>query len=483
MARDVSTQPMIKDANDLAIGLMQVRPGEINYDTEVLLDGGASIDATTAPVPLNAASASIGALQSAGMKASPTYKTHTAGYPKTVDVNMVETTAVEYNLQVEEFLSGKGFTLLQNILDTLNTGTIHYYAIDAISQFANGPTLEFYTPIATLKPDLSLSITNDWGALPITFEAVYKDSLTNSELVYWNIDDGVTSRSDDYQPITLDPDDLVIGKMQFRLGAFATRTSGSAAAVYPVRKVVGAQNSIFVSNATGTYAGTVDGAFVITITTGGAGTSAKYTLTHPDGTVDSETAVVIGSVTLGDGISVDFANDTYVLNDVYVVGVKAGGAMAGSKTNVASPYPYLPSASSIGAVSSTDISSDITYKDHMSGYPEKKTLSILESVGLKATAAVEEMSFSARPSVNGEAVNLADAIMDSASSGALYYAPLEVIATTVSGKILSLWFPNAQLVPDAEFAPGDDWANLSISFSALSTGITGLNMAYAYVIG
>lgn len=473
MARSTATQPMVKDSGNLAIGLMKVAAAEINVTTKEFVDhAGVSADSSSIPASAHLFSShSLGALQEAGLEAVPTFKTHTSGYPKTEDARVIEATSAIFNLTMEELTGTTGLAILDDILDTLNTGTLHYYAVAATSQFAEGDRVDLYAPVTVLKPDLALNLGNDWAGLPISFEAVYKDTFTNNLLLYWDRTAGA-SRSTDYMPITIDTDDLAIGKMQFRLGKFTNRAAGTAVTM-PARKVVNAGGTATVTSS-GTYTGTVDGAFVIEVTS--SGTPDVFSWTAPDGTLTTGVSVLgPGSPQLlADGVSIVFSSTTASADgDIWVVGVETASALSGGATTIRCEYPYLPYTYSIGAVASSEISTEITYKDHFSGYPEKKTLSILEEVKITPTAAVEEIDLDQRPTTSGQATKLADAIFDSATTGNLYYAPLEIIITMLNGYSLSFWFPNVQIVPNANFAPGDDWANLSVQFSAQLPEFTG----------
>jgi hypothetical protein len=485
MTRTTATQAMTNVPENLVIGLPQMRAAEIsNIDTTPVLNdvsGTPSPDSATSPLSENE---SLGSIKEGGLTTEITMKEHGAGYPVQTDFTIVEATNASYNVTVEEFIDNKGKKLIDNILDTLETGTQHFYAIESLAMFQNGDTGSIYTPAAVLKPELNLSASNDWLGLPVSFDALYRNNFTNNKLFYWKKDSTPTSRDRTNMPLTLNPGDLLIGEMQFRVGRFATRDAGLGV-TYPARKVVGVDDTLVTSG--GTYTGGLDGAFIISITTGGADGTAAYTLTDLEGNVSSPVTIPVGggthtigvdvttsSLTSSVGVTITFAAGTYTLDDVYVIGVASPDEVTGDQTNIFCPYPYLPATTSIGSIVSTNASSDISYKDHTSGYPQVKDSSIVESTSIKFGCSVEEFNMTESNFATGRATTLVDAMFDSARSGNTYIAPLEVLLTSATGKVFSFWIANASLTPNASFAPSNDWANSPIEFVALAqSGISG----------
>jgi len=478
MVRTTDTQAMTNSPENLVIGLPQIRAAEIsNIDTAPILNdvsGTPSPDSATSPLT---ETESLGAVQAGGLSTEVTTKEHTAGYPAQTDYSIVESTAATYTATIEEFIGSRGQALLDNILDTLDTGTPHYYAIEALAMFQNGDTGSFYSPVAVLKPELNLSMSNEFGGLPVSFESLFRSEFTNNKLFYWKKDTTPTSRDRLLQPLTLDTGDLVIGEMQFRLGRFATRDAGLGA-TYAARKVVGTDDALITSG--GTYTGNLDGAFIVEITTGGADGTAGYTLTDLEGNVSAETGVPAGggthtigvdvttsALTSDVGVTITFAAGTYTAGDKWVIGVASPSEVTNTQTNIYCPYPYLPYTASVGSVVSSAINSEISYKDHFSGYPQKKDSSIMESSEIKMTCNIEEFNMTESNFADGRASTLFDAMLDSSRSGTAYVAPLEVVITSVTGKVFSFWAPNAKMNPKADINPSNDWANSPVEFLAL----------------
>ncbi len=484
MARTYDTQPMAKNPDALTIGTMKLMANEIDVTTKNFIDESTGADtgitADSSTIPTYLTSQSLGALQNAGFEATPEFVEHQAGYPKKTDVKIPTATSCNWKADMEELISAKGLYFLRKIVDSLNTGQLNYFAVGGYSQQVSGNLLKFYTPIAQLKPELNLKIGNEWGAFPLALEAVYRDDFVNKELIYYSRDVSITDRDIAYQPITVDTEGLVIGKMQVRVGKWARRGAGTAT-IFPARKVVGAVDTTMPLTSGGTYTGNIDGGYVIEILTGGVpdGTTAgAYEIFDLDGTSlgsgwipTDGSAVAVGSA----GVTVVFsATYDYTAGDKYVIGVETASALDSSATNIACPYPYLPVDYSVGALATTEITSNITYKDHYSGFPEKKTLSVLEKSEVQFNAAIEEIAPTGNPTTAGYATGLADAVIDASITGVDYYAPVEIVITGAFGRTLHFWIPNAQLIPSANFNPSDDWANLQVGFLAAQQA--GVNM-------
>lgn len=366
MARDRIYQPMTTNVGDLAIGVMKVSVGAAN---------DAQAPSVGSPVT------SLGSLKDATLSMKPTFKEHKTAYPQILDFKIADLLAANYKASVEEIGAAKTIELLAAALNTLNTGTPHYYSVQAVSEFANGGTLSMFTPYAQLKPTLNLNFGEDFTSIPFEFEALTNPAYTNKDLVY-RARANAAARSLANQAVTGDVNNLGIGMFQIRIG--------------------------------------------------------KPTLNTPTG-ITSTTPV-----------------DT-------------AGAGAVPLTN----------AHSVGAIKSADFQTNPTFKEHFSGFPKVKDLIMLESSTITVSTALEQIGAAVAPLVKGAATTPWDMLFDASVNGSLYYVPVEITANLVTGGVLSLWMPNCQIVPEADYAPGNDWASMPFKLEAqIQTGVDRVYMNY-----
>jgi hypothetical protein len=362
MARDRIYQPMTKNTGDLAIGVMKVSVGAVQ----------------DAAVPATASVTTLGSLKDATLSMKPTFKEHKTAYPQILDFKIADLLAANYKVGVEEIGSAQTIDLLTKALDTLNTGTAHYYSVEAISEFANGGILRMFTPYAQLKPTLNINFGEDFASIPFEFEALTNPSYTRKDLVYRSRL-AASQRSLDNQAVTQDVTNLGIGIMQIRIGT-------------PV-----------------------------------------------------------------------FNAPTGIYSDKPVVDNSVGAAA-------------MSSANSIGAVKNTDLQTNPTFKEHFSGFPKVKDMIMLESSTITVSTALEEISAAIAANIGaavasaiglkGAATQPFDMLFDGSVNGSLYYVPVEITANLVTGGVLSFWMPNCQVVPEADYAPSNDWASMPFKLDA-----------------
>lgn len=140
----------------------------------------------------------------------------------------------------------------------------------------------------------------------------------------------------------------------------------------------------------------------------------------------------------------------------------------------------LDETDSVGAIKSAALNTNPTFKEHFSGFPKVKDLVMLESSTITVATALEEISAAmGAPLVKGAAVQPWDVLFDASVNGSIYYAPVEIVANLVTGGVLSFWLPNCQIVPAADYAPGNDWASMPFSLeSQVQNGIDRIYMQY-----
>lgn len=366
MARDRIYQPMTKTVGDLAIGVMKMSVGAAQD-----LQAPAALSMTT-----------LGSLKDATLSMKPTFKEHKTAYPQILDFKIADLLAANYKCGVEEIGAAKTIELIGAAINTLETGTPHYYSVEAVSEFANGGTLKMFSPYAQLKPTLNMSFADDFTSIPFEFEALTNPAYTNKDLVYRSRANAA-ARSLTNQAVTQDVTNLGIGMFQVRIGT-------------PV-------------------------------------------FNAPTG---------IMSVT--------------------PVDVAGAGAIP------------LDESHSVGAIKSASFETNPTFKEHFSGFPKVKDLIMLESSTITVSTALEEISAVAGAAlVKGAATTPWDMLFDASVNGSLYYVPVEITANLVTGGVLSLWMPNCQIVPEADFAPGNDWASMPFKLEAqIQTGVNRVYMTY-----
>jgi hypothetical protein len=168
--------------------------------------------------------------------------------------------------------------------------------------------------------------------------------------------------------------------------------------------------------------------------------------------------------------------------------VRIGTATFNEPTGVTSVTPVtdaagltpMSEAQSVGAIKSADFQTNPTFKEHFSGFPKVKDLIMLESSTITVSTALEQISAAlAAPLVKGAATTPWDMLFDASVNGSLYYVPVEITANLVTGGVLSLWMPNCQIIPEADYAPGNDWASMPFKLEAqIQTGVDRVYMTY-----
>lgn len=454
-------QPTTKALGDLAIGIMKSSVG-------AAVDGNKAADAPDL--------ASLGALKDSTLAMKPTFKDHTAGYPQSLDFKICELLAANWKVGVEEIGSAIALQLIDDCLDTLETGTNHFRCIEGLSEFANGGTLSLFSPNCQLKPTLNMNFGDDFSVLPFEFESLVNPAFTNQELIY-RTRAAAGARSIANQPMTNDVNNLGIGMFQVRVGKPSKRAAG-AAYIYPsvgLRQHGGAPAANTpIGAATGAYIGAKDGAFVLTCTDNTAD-SVNFTVTDPMGDALAPVEFINDAPTLvGSGVSVAFPAAAitggpthFAVGDVFTIGVVAGAQMDNDCSNIISPYSFLTSADSIGSIKSATLATNPTFKDHFSGYPKVRDMLMLEKSTVEISTALEEISAGMAALVQGRATTPWDMLFDASVNGTLYYVPVELVMNLATGGVMSFWFPNCLVTPEADYAPGNDWASMPFKLEAL----------------
>lgn len=466
--RNRAFQPTTKTTDDLVIGLMKVSTGAAgDYASAVAYNAGEDPDLV-----------SVGAIANSSVSMTPTFKEHQAGYPKILDFKIAELLEAMYTVEVEEINDAQVLGIIDQAIDSLETGTPKYYAIESLAEFANGGTLSLFSPYAQLKASLNFNFGDDFSSAPFEFEALSNPAYTNQDLVYrTRVDAGARATAN--QPITKNVGNLGIGMFQVRIGKPSRRVvNGSPTAANtttaPQKRVSGGAITTAepVGTVTGAYTGGVDGAFVLTCTNA---TGPVFSMVSPDGTATPTVTFVTDAtpVVLTDGVSLEFdsvAATGFAVGDIFVIGAYSADAQDNIVTGITSEYSFLTKADSVGAIQSASLETNPTYKDHYSGYPKIKDLQMLESSTVTINTALEEINADTSVITTGYAVNLWDILFDASINGSLYNVPVEIVAELVTGGTLSFWMPNCQVTPQGEFAPGDEWAAMPFSLESQVQG-------------
>ena len=459
-------QPTTKNVGDLVIGLLKMGIATTeNVNDPANLSGGYSTAMKT-----------LGALGNASLSMKPTFKEHKSGYPQILDFKIAEMLSATYKADCQELTNANVLGLLDNALDTLETGTPHYVAMEALGEYANGGTLSFFSNYAQIKPTLNMNFGDDFSAIPFEFEALANPSYSYQDLIYRK---RVTaaSRALANQPITTDVDNLGIGMFQVRIGKPARRNSGTASVTgCQLRKRgTGTIATLPVGTVSGTYTGTMDGAFVLTCTEDNTDTTGlNFSCVLPDGSTNAVVFTATNTpVLLGLGVSLAFdtiGSANFNVNDVYVIGAWSASAQDNNITGIISPYSFLTSADRVGAISSASLATNPTFKEHFSGYPKVRDMLMLESSTVDVSTALEEISAATTALTKGYASTPWDMLFDASVNGSLYYVPVEIVMNLATGGVLSFWLPNCQIIPEADFTPGNDWANMPFKLEAQIQG-------------
>ena len=111
--RNRAFQPTTKTTDDLVIGLMQVNTGvTADYASAVAYDAGEDPDLV-----------SVGALSNSSVSMTPTFKEHQAGYPQILGFKIAELLQAMYTVEVEEINDSIGLGIIDDAIDSLETGT------------------------------------------------------------------------------------------------------------------------------------------------------------------------------------------------------------------------------------------------------------------------------------------------------------------------------------------------------------------------
>jgi hypothetical protein len=432
---------------------------------------------------------SVGALKNSSVSMTPTFKEHQAGYPKILDFKIAELLEAMYTVEVEEINDSVVLGIIDDAIESLETGTPKYYAVEALAEFATGGVLSLFSPYAQLKASLNFNFGDDFSSSPFEFEALANPAYASGEgnkLVYRNRTDA-GARNTANQPLSKNVANLGIGMFQVRVGT-PSRRQAAAAVTKPARLAVQGDSAIEnTAISAGVYTGTVDGAYIIIVTDNSADAvtgSVWYPGTDPAGAADVTGEAITGTYAFADGLGVDItlASELTVDNsigDVWVVGVYSDQASDLITTGIVSPYSFLSKSDNVGAIQSASLETNPTYKDHFSGYPKIKDLQMLESSTVTINTALEEINAEdGAPLVPGYAVNLWDILFDASINGNLYNVPVEIVAELVTGGTLSFWFPNCQVTPEGEFAPGDEWASMPFALESQVQGALGTMRIY-----
>ncbi len=464
--RNRAFQPTTKDTGDLVIGLMRMSVGaSADHADAAAYNTAEDPDLVT-----------LGAVRNASLSMTPTFKEHQSGYPKILDFKIAELLQATFTAEVEEINDTEVLGLIDEAIDSLETGNPKYYAVEALAEFATGGTLSLFSPYAQLRPNLSFNFADDFSSAPLEFEALSNPAYTNSDLLYRKRA-AAGSRSIANQPVTKDVANLGIGMFQVRVGMPARRQAG-AAVVKPARLAVKGDSAIEnTATSSGTYTGLIDGVFVVEVTdnTGDAVTASVWYpgTSYADEAADQTGLSISGATLLSDGVSITLASELTVNNsvgDVYVIGVYTDQAVDNLVTGISCPFSFLTKADSVGAIQSAALETNPTFKEHYSGYPMVRDLIMLESSTVTINAASEEINADTVALVKGYATQLFDMVFDASVNGSLYNMPVEIVAELVTGGTIAFWFPNSQLTPEGEFAPADDWASMAINWEAQIQG-------------
>jgi hypothetical protein len=169
---------------------------------------------------------------------------------------------------------------------------------------------------------------------------------------------------------------------------------------------------------------------------------------------------------------------TVAYGDVYVIGCYTANALNQANTGIVSPYSFLTSADSVGSVKNSSLTTASTFKEHRSGYPEILDLLVLETSTITIGAGLEEINAATTSLVTGQAGTIFDILFDASVNGQLYFMPVEVVTELATGGLLSFWCPNCQIVPEADFAPGADWADMAFKLEAYIQQALGTKRIY-----
>jgi len=215
MARNPLNQPMTRNTEDLVIGLMKVKIGDI-------------IDATSPPVSGAGALDDLGSIQAASATLEMTHKPHVSGFPEEEDYKILETKTIGFKISPEEVGSTAVRGIITGVLDSIKTGVLRKYAVEGTIQKQSGDLIRLFSNHCELRPNLSISTDNDWGAIELDIQWAYNSSYVSNKPLYKSTVSAST-RDRAEMAITKDPLNLVIGRPQIRIGNIGTSATGVSA--------------------------------------------------------------------------------------------------------------------------------------------------------------------------------------------------------------------------------------------------------------
>lgn len=301
-----------------------------------------------------------------------------------------------------------------------------------------------------------------------------------------------------YQPKVKSAQDVLMGIAQVRIGLPSVRSSNlstsasTAALTKPVRAV--GKSDVFTDptdgttecvrpsaiaqanaastapTASGTYTGTMDGCFIIRLTSASAGT-----LYAPDGTKTAIAAVSPIAVT-SQGLTFAGTITGGASGDTWVIPVWAAVATPMSKvqTGICSPYSmFLGSNESIGGLKSASFNPKIEdQKVLSSGWPETED----DRVIVKTSVEIQFEALEYKNSTMTWLKNLVNEAINNASTASV---PVELVARTRGNSIISFWCPSCTVSSFPTIDPRNDYSSFTWSLTANKmTEATGESATY-----
>lgn len=307
--RDTKNQAMTKNPNQLVIGVMQVRIGpSVNAETAVAAGLASATPATDNT--LNG-TYGLGALKSAALSVTPTTKEHQSGYPKLTDLVINEAVSGTLKVEMEEIGAERALTFIDAVIASVNSGVTAYYSMEARALFATGSTLSLFSNYCYLKPQLQLSLGQDFNVAPFEFELLYNPAFTYNKLLYWAFTNSTAGRLVQHQAVTKDAANLQLGYFQVRVGRPTPRPAWAATtgalALASMQKVVNTSTAA-ITGVTGTYTAPYKGKYTIQY-----GAAGKIDYVTPEGVLMTNSGshyTIDGShqVTI-DGLVFTFSNE------------------------------------------------------------------------------------------------------------------------------------------------------------------------------
>lgn len=293
----------------------------------------------------------------------------------------------------------------------------------------------------------------------------------------------------DYQAKVKNPDNVLVGVAQIRIGLPSIRSAVAAVVGVPQAVTQSAEytdatdgvtkfirptrtpntGTAVISTPAVAYTGKYDGCFIIRIT--GAGATGGVDVYAPNG-YRNATTLTAGALTAfapkmnstdASGITITATFTSHAIGDTWVIPCWSPSAMDNRQTCLVTPYsPFMGSGNSVGGLKGAQFQPKLDGQKLLeTGFPEETDDRIIT----KTSASVK---FDALEYTNNSMIYLRDMVSQICNEAKTPAISCEVVMRTRGNSLITYWVPNCGLNNIPTFAPTNDYSTLSWELEAFS---------------